>query len=177
MKGKCKWGSWVPPFFWFGVILGSASRAEFPVSPINHVGFTPRLLYSSTHHSPESFTHLKTGWAQDAWLQWLYDFHLDISRWSGNRWSTIWHDIISIKEILGQLILHCEYQPWLPVWQSLWPRICLPLPSKVSWIWKLVKLKKCVTAVIVLELVYNRTSWHSLHDYHTFYRRKELYVS
>ena len=40
---------------------GAASRAEFPVPPSNHVGFTPRLLYSSTHHSPESFTHLKTG--------------------------------------------------------------------------------------------------------------------
>ena len=44
----------------------------------------PWLLYSNTHHSPESFTHLKTGWAQDAWLQrscenWY--FHLDISRW------------------------------------------------------------------------------------------------
>ena len=48
-------------FFWFGGILGSASRAEFPVSLSNHVGFTPRLLYSSTHHSPESLTHLETG--------------------------------------------------------------------------------------------------------------------
>ena len=48
-------------FFWFGGILGSASRAGFPVSLSNHVGFTPRLLYSSTHHSPESFTHLKPG--------------------------------------------------------------------------------------------------------------------
>ena len=41
-------------FFWFGGTLGSASRAEFPVSLSNHVGFTPRLLYSRTHHSPES---------------------------------------------------------------------------------------------------------------------------
>ena len=48
-------------FFWFGGILGSASRVEFTVSLSNHVGFTPRLLYSSTHHSSESFTHLKTG--------------------------------------------------------------------------------------------------------------------
>ena len=49
----------------------------------NHVGFTPRLLYSNTHHSPESFAHLKAGWAQDAWLQLSYEnwyFHLDISR-------------------------------------------------------------------------------------------------
>ena len=45
----------------FGGILGLAPGAEFPVSLSNHVGFTPRLLYSSTHHSPESFTHLKTG--------------------------------------------------------------------------------------------------------------------
>ena len=71
-------------FFWFGGILGSASRAKFPVSLSKHVGFTPRLLYSSTHHSSESFTHLQTGWAQDAWLQWSYEnwyFHLDIYRW------------------------------------------------------------------------------------------------
>ena len=43
--------------FWFGGILGSASRAEFPVS-----------------------IQLRTGWAQDAWLQWSYEnwfFHLD----------------------------------------------------------------------------------------------------
>ena len=46
---------------WFGGILGSASRAEFPVSLSNLVGFTPRLLYSSTHHSSESFILLKTG--------------------------------------------------------------------------------------------------------------------
>ena len=71
-------------FFSFGWILGSASGADYPVSLSNHVSFTPRLLYSSTHHSPERFTHLKTGWAQDAWLQWSYEncyFHLDISRW------------------------------------------------------------------------------------------------
>ena len=60
-------------FFWFGGILGSASGVEFPVSPSNHVGFKPRLLYSNTHHSPDSFTHLKTGWAQDARLQWSYE--------------------------------------------------------------------------------------------------------
>ena len=33
--------------FWFGGILVSASGAEFPVCLSNHVGFTPRLLYSS----------------------------------------------------------------------------------------------------------------------------------
>ena len=31
-----------------------------PVSLSNYVDFTPRLLYSSTHRSQESFTHLKT---------------------------------------------------------------------------------------------------------------------
>ena len=65
---------------------GVSPRAEFLVYLSNHVSFTPRLLYSITHHSPESFTHLKTGWAQDAWLQWSHQnwhFHLDISRWPG----------------------------------------------------------------------------------------------
>ena len=76
-----------PSFFLFLVWRDSgvsASRAEFPVSPSIHVGFTPRLLYSSTHHSSESFIHLKTGWAQDAWLQWSHRnwyFHLGISCW------------------------------------------------------------------------------------------------
>ena len=74
-------------FFWFGGILGSASGAEFPVSLSNHIGFTPRLLYNSTPHSPESYTCLKTAWAQYVWLQWSFEnwyFHLDISRWLNN---------------------------------------------------------------------------------------------
>ena len=50
-----------PFFFWFGGVLGSASRAKFPVSPSNHFGFTPRLLYNSTHHYSECFIDLKTG--------------------------------------------------------------------------------------------------------------------
>ena len=73
-----------PVYLGFGRILGSASGAEFPISLSNHVGFMPRLCYSSASYSPESFTHLKTGWAHDAWLQWLHEnwyFHLDISRW------------------------------------------------------------------------------------------------
>ena len=41
---------------------------EFPVSLSNHVGFTPRLLYSSTHHSSKSVIHPKTGLAQDTLL-------------------------------------------------------------------------------------------------------------
>ena len=48
------WQSVLTGFFWFAGILGSASLSI-------HIGFTPRLLYSSTHHSPESFTHPKTG--------------------------------------------------------------------------------------------------------------------
>ena len=44
--------------FWFGWILRSASRAEFPISLSSHVGFTTRLCsHSSTHPSPEGFIH------------------------------------------------------------------------------------------------------------------------
>ena len=46
---------------------------------------TTCLLYSCcTFHSPEGVIQLRTGWAQDVWLQWLYEswyFLLDISRW------------------------------------------------------------------------------------------------
>ena len=55
--------------YWFGGILGSVSIAEVPVSLSNHIGFTPWLLYSSTHHSPVGIIQLRTGWAQDDWLQ------------------------------------------------------------------------------------------------------------
>ena len=54
-----------------------------PFSQSNQVGFTPRMFYCITHHSSESFIHLKTGRAQDAQLQGSYEnwyFHLDISR-------------------------------------------------------------------------------------------------
>ena len=70
--------------FWFWGILGSALRAEFPVSTSNHAGLMPRLPYSSTHRSSECFMPLKNGWAQDAWRQWSYKnwyFHRDISHW------------------------------------------------------------------------------------------------
>ena len=73
----------------FGGILGSASRDAFPVCLSNHVGITPWLLYSSTHHSPEGSIHPRAGRAQDAWLQWSYEnwyLHLDISRWP--KWIT-----------------------------------------------------------------------------------------
>ena len=53
-------------FFWVWRDFG----VSFPVSLGNYVSFTPWLLYSSTPHSPEGFIHLKTGWAQGAWLQW-----------------------------------------------------------------------------------------------------------
>ena len=47
-------------FFFDREILESASRATFPVS-LSNVGFTPRLLYSSTLHSLTGFIHLKNG--------------------------------------------------------------------------------------------------------------------
>ena len=53
-------------YFW----SGSLSGPNFSLSLSNHVGFMPWLLKSSAYHSPVGFTHLKTGWAQDTWLQW-----------------------------------------------------------------------------------------------------------
>lgn len=51
-------------------ILESASGTKFPVSRATMLALN---LYCSkatltTHHSPESCTHLKTHWAQNAWL-------------------------------------------------------------------------------------------------------------
>ena len=41
--------------FVFWGILGSAARAEFPVSPSNHGSFPPRLLYSNLpNNSPQA---------------------------------------------------------------------------------------------------------------------------
>ena len=58
--GRKKRADLKPTFFLgFGGILGSVSRAEFPVSLSNHAGFTPRLLYSSTHHSIWKLVELK----------------------------------------------------------------------------------------------------------------------
>ena len=71
-----------PSFGLEGLWGEPATEAEFPVSRSNPVCFTPWLLLSSTPHSPQGFTQLKTGWAQDAWLQWSHEnwyFHLDIS--------------------------------------------------------------------------------------------------
>ena len=53
---------------------GVSFRAKFPVSLSNHIGFTPWLLHSSTHHSPVGFLYLKTGRAQDTWH--YYDYYL-----------------------------------------------------------------------------------------------------
>ena len=111
-------------FFWFGGILGSSSRAKFPVSLSNHIGFTPRLLYSITHHSSESFILLKTGWAQDAWLQWLHEnwyFHLDISRWLIG-WP-VWHNIA------GTLFISVNYEQCYVLIISL---VNQPLASKTT---------------------------------------------
>ena len=47
-------------------LLCKPLEGQIPVPPSNHVGSTPGLLYSSTHHSSESFIHLMTGLAQDA---------------------------------------------------------------------------------------------------------------
>ena len=69
---------WMFFFLGFGGIPGSASRVEFLVSLNNHVGFMPWLLNSSsTPHSPEIYIHLKTGWAQNAWLKWTDDSILE----------------------------------------------------------------------------------------------------
>ena len=66
--------------------LGSATiiGPNFPLSLSNHVGTAPRLLI----YPLGTVTHLKTGWAQDAWLQWTYEnwyIHLDTSRWQNMR--------------------------------------------------------------------------------------------
>ena len=100
-------------FFWFGGILGLVSRTEFHVSPSDHVGFMPRLLYSSTHHSSESFIHLTTGWAQDAWLQWSQEnwyFHLD--RGMGKFGPVGDHRILPIqKMVIDRFNNHCFQIP------------------------------------------------------------------
>ena len=71
-------------FYFFAGILWSASRAKFLVFRSNHVRLTQWLLYSSTPHAPEGFNKLKSGWAQEACLQWScknWYFLLDTSRW------------------------------------------------------------------------------------------------
>ena len=126
------WSQPQGPNFFFEGSWGSASRAEFPVSLSNHVGFTPRLLYSSTHHSPESFTHLKTGWAQDAWLQCSFEnwyFHLDISRW------------LSLNNLVSFML-------WMLCLQQ---HSSLPRRFDQSGNWL---SSRCLTSVITQELVF-----------------------
>ena len=137
--------------FWFGGILGSAPGAEFPVSLSNHVDFR-------THHSPESFTHLKTGWAQDAWLQWSYKrwyFHLYISHWHKgmNLLSIILStyffraeltDITGLHFFLFWVILGANFpSPWetMLALRLDCPTAALTTHQKVLPIWKLVELK------------------------------------
>ena len=71
-----------PLFYGFEGFLVSI-LAELPVSLSNHVGFTPWLTYVIPPLSPEGFIQLKTGWTQDAWLQWLLEnwyFNHNIAR-------------------------------------------------------------------------------------------------
>ena len=68
----------------FGVSLW----AEFPVSLY---WFTPELLYSSTHHSSKRIVELRTGWAQDVWLQWLYE-----NWWKTRTCLTFFRDLVII---------------------------------------------------------------------------------
>ena len=66
------------------MILGSASRGEFPVSLSGHFGFAPWLFYNRPPHSPEGFMYLKTVWAWHAWHQCSHEnryFHLDVIHW------------------------------------------------------------------------------------------------
>ena len=68
---------------------GVSLWAELHVSLSSHVGFMPQLPYSGSRHSSEGTIHLKTGWPQDAWLQWSYkkwNSLLDISRWPRNNY-------------------------------------------------------------------------------------------
>ena len=101
-------------FFWFGKILGLASRAEFLVSLSTHAGFTPWLLYSttSTPHSPV-FIHLKTGWSQDAWLQWSY--YANLSKKVRELVFPSWYQPLTythLTTINAQEILRCVLLSW-----------------------------------------------------------------
>ena len=72
----------------------------------------PRNSHTSVTQSPGEYTaalttlqkgvtHLKAGWAQDAWLQWSYEnwyFHLDISRWQKKK--SCFYIILSRNKIL-----------------------------------------------------------------------------
>ena len=71
-------------FFGLWGFWGQSLGANFPVALSNHASCRPWLLCGSTHYFPEGFIHLKSCWAQDAWLQWSHAnwyFHFDISRW------------------------------------------------------------------------------------------------
>ena len=62
---------------WFGDSFFVSERLWDPEQP--HDGFAPYLIYRGTLHFPQGIIQLKTGWAQDVWLQWSHDdwyFHL-----------------------------------------------------------------------------------------------------
>ena len=121
--------------------MGSASRARFPASLTNHVGFTHWLLYSSTPHSPECFLRLKIGRAQDAWLQWSYEnwyYHHDNSRWLINDDDGPNFDALFIPDhgthVIGGARPQWFATPtlWRPtLFQSI--RFQLPQLSDMSW--------------------------------------------
>ena len=66
----------------------------------NLVPEQPEVFYSSTHHSPDGVIQLKTGSAQEGWLQWSYEnwyFRLDISRCSTSKIITICYHLVDAK--------------------------------------------------------------------------------
>ena len=100
---------------------------------------TPYLLYSScsTNHFPQGFIQLKTGWAKDAWPQWLYEswyFHLDISHWlKHNSFMLLFFDVGNIvisactlsvaahHECVRTQAIHLHYGPSLWRVELAWP--------------------------------------------------------
>ena len=116
-------------FVFFGCLEGFWSQPQRPnvSSPwaTMHVGFTPWLLYSSTHHSPEGFFQLKTSWAQYPWLQWSYEnwyFHLlyqDVGEFYGAQIS--WKGSVEYTDSSGSKTMKGSDVP-----RSLKPRSLLP---------------------------------------------------
>ena len=148
------WPNVLYRFFWFGGTLGSAPRVEFPVSPSNHVSFTPRLLYSSPHHSSESFTNLKTGWAQDAWLQWSHEnwyFQLDIT----DMYYMVWCKYLIIQGTL-LLLNTCMGAKW----SQKWLRACITS----SGVWDHGALAVEALSTWTGTINVRATSWNTIHS-------------
>ena len=75
----------VPRTFFFG-LEGSWGQPLGRISRLPEQMCLFYTLIALQQHSPLSrrFYPFETGWAEDAWLQWLYKnwyYHLDISRW------------------------------------------------------------------------------------------------